>query len=78
MNTVITIHDRADEWYQNTYICCECEEEFMTYREKTPRYCPNCGVKFDALRIKYTAEHGVRMETVFIKEEEDDTTRCSV
>ena len=56
MNTVLTFHDRADEWYQTTYICCECKEEFMTYREKVPKFCPYCGVKFDALRIKYPAE----------------------
>lgn len=78
MNTVITIYDRADEWYQNTYICCGCEEEFMTYREKVPRFCPGCGVKFDALRIKYPVKRGGKMETIFLKEEEDDTARCSV
>lgn len=67
MNTVLTLYDSADEWYQNTYICCECEEEFMTYRDKVPKYCPCCGVKFDALRIK----QGERMETRFINDEEE-------
>jgi len=71
MNTVITLYDNPDEWYQNTYICCECEEEFMTSREKVPKYCPCCGAKFDALRIHYPKEYGGRMETRFINDEED-------
>ena len=68
MNTVLTILDHVDEWYQSTYICCECEEEFMTYCEKKPRYCPNCGVKFDAIRIR----HGGRTETIYINDEKEE------
>ena len=74
MNTVITLYDRPDEWYQDTYICCECSAEFMLDFESTPRFCPWCGVKFEALQIKYPAERGGSMETVFIndKQEADD------
>ena len=72
MNTVITIHDLPDEWYQDTYICCECNAEFMIDFEGHPRFCPCCGVKYDAVRIKYGAEEGGRMETVFIKDEEQE------
>lgn len=71
MNTVITLHDMPDEWYCDTYICCECNTEFMVDMEDGPRFCPCCGVKFDALRIHYPAERGKRMETRFINDEED-------
>lgn len=63
MNTVMTIYDRPEEWYGDTYVCCECETEFMV---DDPRFCPCCGVKFDALRIHYPKEYGGRMETRFI------------
>lgn len=72
MNTVITLYDRPDEWYQDTYICCECSAEFMIDFSGHPRFCPCCGVKFDAVRIKYTAERGGGMETRFLKEEENE------
>lgn len=72
MNTVITLYDSPDEWYQSTFICCECKNEFMTDHEIVPRFCPYCGVKFDAVRIKYGIEHGNRTETGFIKEEENE------
>ena len=73
MNTVITLHDLPDEWYQDTYICCECDAEFMIGFEGYPGFCPCCGVKYDAVQIKYGAEEGGRrMETIFLKEEEDE------
>ena len=71
MNTVITIHDCPDEWYQDTYICCECSAKFMIDFDSTPRFCPWCGVKFDALRIKYH-DRGERMLTIFIKDENEE------
>ena len=64
MNAVITLYDCPDEWYQDTYICCRCSAEFMTDFEGAPRFCPSCGVKFDALRIKYP-DREERMETIF-------------
>ena len=70
MNTVITLYDRPDEWYQDTYICCECSAEFMIDFEGHPRFCPCCGVKFNAVRIKYP-DRGERMETVFLKDEQE-------
>lgn len=68
MNTVITLINVPDEWYQDTFICCECGAEFMIDADH-PRFCPYCGVKFDAIRKKYSAEEGGRMETIFINEE---------
>ena len=41
MNTVLTLYDLPDEWYQDTYICCQCETEFMTNLESVPRFCPS-------------------------------------
>lgn len=70
MNTVITLYDMPDEWYQDTFICCECDMEFMT--DGIPRYCPYCGVKFDAVRIKYPESRGGRMETRFINDEQEE------
>lgn len=73
MNTVETHYDRPDEWYQDTYICSKCKEEFMIYSHyKGPRFCPKCGVKFDAITIKYGREHGNRTETIFINEKEEN------
>ena len=70
MNTVLTLYDVPDEWYGDTFICCECDTEFMVDME-APRFCPCCGVKFDALRIQYTAERGGGMETRFINDEQE-------
>ena len=72
MNTVITLYDFPDEWYQDTYICCECETKFMMNHHTVPRFCPCCGVKFDALRIKYPTTQGGHMETRFISDEEEE------
>lgn len=71
MNTVITLYNFPDKWYQHTYICCECDAEFMINFEGHPGFCPCCGVKYDVVRIKYSAEEGGRMETIFLKDEEE-------
>lgn len=68
MNTVLTCYDRPDEWYQDTYICTECKHEFMIDDHyKGPRFCPWCGVKFDAIRIKYSNERGGHYENNIYK-----------
>ena len=51
MSTVYTERNSHDEWWQDTYICFDCGMEFMTEGHDVPRFCPRCGVKFDALRI---------------------------
>ena len=51
MNIVITEYNSHDEWWQDSYICRECGIEFMTEEHEVPRFCPRCGVKFEALRI---------------------------
>lgn len=72
MNTVLTIYDCPEEWYQETYICNECEQEFMLAKHYDgPKFCPCCGVKFDALRIKYRDDCGGRMETRFLNKEDN-------
>lgn len=71
MNTVLTLYDRPEEWYQDTYVCCECKTEFMT--DDIPKFCPCCGVKFDAIRIHYGTEHGNRTVTEFINDEQEVT-----
>lgn len=71
MNIVLTIHNYPDEWYQDIYICCECETEFMTNLESVPRFCPACGAKFDAVRIRYRNEEGNRTETVFLRDPQE-------
>ena len=40
MNTVLTIYDCPDEWYQDTYICTECEQEFMMDSHQVPYFVP--------------------------------------
>ena len=73
MNTVLTIYDCPDEWYQDTYICTECEQEFMMCSHQVPYFCPCCGVKFDAVRIKYGKDRGYRMVTRFIEDHKEET-----
>lgn len=71
MKTLITNKDCCDEWYQDTYICNECGIEFMTYEHEVPKFCPRCGVKFDALRIRdHNWEHkSVDIETIFLNDD---------
>lgn len=78
MNIVFTKYNLHDEWWQDTYICHECGFEFMTDGHEVPRFCPKCGVKFDALRIstRNWETKSEDIETIFIKDEEvffDDT-----
>ena len=73
MNLVITFNNAREEWYQDTYTCHECETEFMTDQKDHPRFCPQCGVKFDAVRIKHLNPAGyVGRETIFLNNEKEE------
>lgn len=48
-----------EEWYQPEIMCSKCKVSFMysaySYDDKIkypayPSYCPNCGVKFEAIQ----------------------------
>lgn len=66
MNTVLTIKDLPAEWFQDTYICLECEQEFMMKNHGIPLFCPCCGVQFDVLRTKHKKEAGGGMKTTYL------------
>ena len=76
MNVLRTLYDCPDEWYQDTYVCLECETEFMTDQKDHPRFCPQCGVKFDVLRIVTSnyKKNQENIETIFLNNETEETT----
>lgn len=43
-----------DEWWLQPYTCetCKCEFMYSDYPNllEYPSFCPNCGIKFEALR----------------------------
>ena len=68
MNTVITYPECPGEWYQDTYICSECDTEFMIDYYGHPKFCPCCGVKYDAVQMRYENT----TETIFNDEREEN------
>lgn len=46
----VIVSEWPDEWYQDVFVCSECDCWFMTYfnvdHTQPRKYCPNCGAKF--------------------------------